>query len=57
MIAIHTKFIYPTNARGARVKALIRKHNLDWNIENMRYGDSADNRGFSFCFDDSKVPQ
>lgn len=88
MIAIHTKFIRPTNLRGARikaytsgngsfkgfnvtipygyesdtvtthfeaVKALVSKHKLDWNLENMRYGDSADGAGFSFCFDASKV--
>lgn len=88
MIAIHTKFINPTNTRGARikaytatygdrkgfeavisyphelsgemchfeaVKALVKKHNLDWNLSDMRYGDSADGRGFSFCFDLSKV--
>lgn len=88
MISIHTKFISPTNSRGARikaytagygdfkgfaaviscphelsgekchfeaVKALVKKHNLDWNLENMRFGDSADGRGFSFCFDASKV--
>ena len=88
MIAIHTKFIAPTNARGARIKAytaswgdrkgfeatipypydesghlchfeavkeLIKKHKLDWTLEGMRYGDSADGRGFSFCFDVSKV--
>lgn len=88
MIAIHTKYIGPTNARGSRikaytadygdikgfsatipyphelsgekchfeaVKALVKKHNLDWNLSDMRYGDSADGRGFSFCFDRSKV--
>ena len=88
MIAIHTKYIGPSNVRGSRikaytagygdikgftvtvpynhaleyvnvhfeaVKALVKKHNLDWNLENMRYGDSADGRGFSFCFDNSKV--
>ena len=88
MIAIHTKFIAPTNSRGARikaytaswgdikgftatipypyelsgemchfkaVKALVEKNKLDWDLENMRYGDSADGRGFSFCFDYSKV--
>ena len=37
------------------VKALVKKHNLEWNLENMRYGDSADGRGFSFCFSDSIV--
>jgi hypothetical protein len=90
MIAIHTKYISPTNTRGARVKAytcgtgsikgfeatisypyelsgeqvhfaavkaLIKKHALNWNLEGMRYGDSADGRGFSFCFDHSKVTQ
>lgn len=88
MIAIHTKYIGPTNTRGSRVKAytcgagsikgfevtipyphelsgeqvhfaavkaLVKKHNLNWNLEGMRYGDSADGRGFSFCFDHSKV--
>jgi hypothetical protein len=37
------------------VKALVKKHNLDWNLENMRYGDSADGCGYSFCFDSSIV--
>ena len=37
------------------VKALVKKHGLDWNLDSMRYGDSADGRGFSFCFDCSKV--
>jgi len=88
MIAIHTKYIKPTNTRGARikaytktwgdnkgfevtigyphalsgvdchfeaVKALIAKHSLEWDISEMRYGDSADARGFSFCFNHSKV--
>ena len=88
MIAIHTKFIGPTNSRGARIKAytaghgsfkgftatipypyeasghlchfeavkeLVKKNKLDWTLEGMRYGDSADGRGFSFCFDCSKV--
>ena len=90
MIAIHTKYISPTNTRGSRikaytagrgslkgfeatvgydyslnevgvhfkaVKALIEKHNLDWDLSNMRYGDSADGKGFSFCFDCSKVDE
>lgn len=39
----------------AAVHALVAKHNLDWDIVNMRYGDSADGRGFSFCFDASIV--
>ena len=88
MIAIHTKFIAPTNSRGARikaytathgsfkgfeavisypyelsgekchfeaVKALVKKHELTWDLENMRFGDSADGRGFVFCFDASKI--
>ena len=88
MIAIHTKFLAPTNSRGARikaytpsafglkgfeatvpydhscdllgahfqaVKALIEKNKLDWTTDGMRYGDSADGRGFCFCFDASKV--
>lgn len=81
MIAIHTKYIGPTNTRGSRikaytaswgdrkgfeatiayphelsgeachfeaVKALVKKNGLDWDLSNMRYGDSADGRGFSF---------
>lgn len=88
MIAIHTKYISPTNTRGARikaytadwgerkgfsasipyphelsfeachfqaVKALVEKNKLDWDLSNMRYGDSADGRGYSFCFDCSVV--
>jgi hypothetical protein len=37
------------------VKALIKKHNLDWKTEDMRFGDSADGRGYVFCFADSVV--
>ena len=37
------------------VKALVEKNKLDWNLDNMRYGDSADGRGYSFCFNASKV--
>ena len=37
------------------VKALIQKHSLDWDLEGMRYGDSSDGKGFSFCFDSSRV--
>jgi len=88
MIAIHTKYIRPTNSRGARIKAytancgdrkgfqtvipypydksyhlchfeavkeLIKKNALDWNLSNMRYGDSADGKGYCFCFDHSPV--
>ena len=85
MIAIHTKYLAPTNTKGARIKAytaghkgftatisypynlegmachfkavqeLVKKHNLDWNTDGMRYGDSADGKGYSFCFDCSQV--
>ena len=37
------------------VKELIKKNNLDWDTDNMRYGDSADGKGFSFCFECSKL--
>jgi hypothetical protein len=37
------------------VKALVSKHGLDWDINNMRFGDSADGKGYCFCFDASKV--
>lgn len=90
MIAIHTKFINPTNTKGARikaytagfgewkgfsatiaypyqksghladfeaVKALVAKHKLDWKLEGMRYGDSADGKGYVFCFDCSTVEE
>lgn len=83
MIAIHTKYIGPTDTRGSRikaytsagftatipyphelsyelchfeaVKALVKKHNLGWNLEKMRFGDSADGKGYVFCFDSSEV--
>jgi hypothetical protein len=88
MIAIHTKYISPTNTKGSRikaytasygdhkgftatisypyesdlvkahfeaVKALVEKNKLDWNLDFMRYGDSADAKGYSFCFDSSCV--
>lgn len=88
MIAIHTKYIGPTNTRGSRIKAytaswgdkkgftatipydysldgaalhfkavkkLVEKNGLDWDLSDMRYGDSADARGFSFCFNCSRV--
>jgi len=81
MVAIETKYLAPTNSRGARikastctgftatipypytgnaegphyeaVKALVKKHNLDWPIENMRFGGTE--RGYVFCFDMSRV--
>ncbi len=37
------------------VKALVEKHKLDWDLTDMRFGDSADGKGYSFCFDLSKV--
>jgi hypothetical protein len=37
------------------VKALVAKNNLAWDLTDMRYGGSADGRGYSFCFDASKV--
>jgi hypothetical protein len=83
MIAIHTKYLCPTNSKGARikaythsgfsatisyphelshevchfqaVKALVKNNKLEWDLSNMRYGDSADGRGYVFCFDDSVV--
>jgi hypothetical protein len=83
MIAIQTKYLGPTNTRGARikawtdsgfsasisyphevshelchfqaVKALIAKHKLDWNLNEMRYG-GTDN-GYVFCFAHSIVKE
>ncbi len=37
------------------VKALVTKHKLDWNIDNMCFGGSSDGKGFTFVFADSKV--
>lgn len=37
------------------VKALVAKHKLDWTLDGMRYGDSADGKGYSFCFAASTV--
>lgn len=39
------------------VKALVAKHSLEWDLTDMRYGDSADGRGYVFCFDNSKVTE
>jgi len=83
MIAVHTKYLSPTNSRGARikaytasgfaatisyphefsheechfqaVKALVEKNKLEWDLGEMRYGDSADGKGYVFCFADSIV--
>lgn len=51
---------YPSELSGVAchfeaVKALIQKNNLEWSTDGMRYGDSADGRGYSFCFDASQV--
>lgn len=84
MIAIHTKYLGPTNARGSRIKAysgdgrsvtiaypyalsgvdvhhlaavkFIQKHLtfVDSGAK-LCYGDSADGKGFTFCFEASKV--
>jgi hydroxypyruvate isomerase len=37
------------------VKELVKKHNLNWDLTNMRYGDSADGRGYVFCFECSAI--
>ena len=51
---------YPHELSGAAchfeaVKELIKKNGLDWNTDGMSYGDSADGKGFSFCFECSKI--
>lgn len=35
------------------VKALVKKYDLDWNLDNMRYGGTK--HGYIFCFDQSIV--
>jgi len=85
MIAIHTKYIAPTNTKGARikaythsrfsavvsypyatsspmahyeaVKALVKKYNLSWSIDAMCFGVSADGKGYTFCFNQSKIAE
>jgi hypothetical protein len=37
------------------VKALVAKHKLTWDIDNMCYGGSSDGKGYTFVFCDSKV--
>ena len=37
------------------VKELVKKFNLDWNLDNMRFG-GVDN-GYVFCFDQSIVEE
>lgn len=80
MVIIKTKYLSPTNSRGARIKAeangltvtiaypyhlshefchyeaikaLILKHHLDWNIENMGFG--SDDSGYYFTFAGSTI--
>jgi hypothetical protein len=37
------------------VKALVAKHKLTWNIDEMCYGGSSDGKGYTFVFCESKV--
>ena len=37
------------------VKALAEKYNLSWSIDAMCFGDSADGKGYTFCFNQSKI--
>ena len=37
------------------VKELVKKHKLEWDLSDMRYGDSADGKGYVFCFANSIV--
>jgi hypothetical protein len=51
---------YPYKESGAfahfeAVKALVKKHNLDWDLNNMGFGLSADGKGYSFTFNCSKI--
>lgn len=51
---------YPSHLSGVAchfeaVKTLIEKNGLEWKTDGMRYGDSADGRGYCFCFDASQV--
>lgn len=39
----------------AAVQALVAKHKLDWDLTDMRFGDSADGKGYVFCFAKSIV--
>lgn len=43
-------------AHFAAVQELVRKYRLDqWDLSDMRYGDSADGKGYVFCFANSIV--
>lgn len=37
------------------VKELVRKNKLDWDLSDMCYGDSADGKGYVFCFASSRL--
>ena len=37
------------------VKELVKKHKLEWDLSEMRFGDSADGKGYVFCFANSIV--
>jgi hypothetical protein len=37
------------------VKALVEKHDFNWDLSEMRYGDAWDGRGYVFCFAESIV--
>ena len=39
----------------AAAVALVAKHKLNWDLSDMRYGDSADGKGYVFCFANSIV--
>jgi hypothetical protein len=36
-------------------QAMVDKRGLDWDVSTMAYGDSADNRGYSFVFPHSII--
>jgi len=37
------------------VKTLVANNDLQWDLTDMRYGDSADGKGYVFCFANSIV--
>jgi hypothetical protein len=39
------------------VKELTKKNSLDWDLSDMRYGDSADGKGYVFCFANSIIKE
>ena len=41
------------NAHFEAVKALVEKHTLSWNLDNMGYG--SDNEGYYFTFASSRI--